>query len=83
MTKFVLTEAHTDRAYTMGKVHASVEIDLGNITPAELPMDEEDIRQLAWEITTVKLEPDSDEAEMLATAYSDGYYDQWEEHNGT
>jgi hypothetical protein len=83
LTNFVLTDDHTNRAYVMGRVRAAIEIELGNTVAAEVAMDEEDIRQLAWEITTVKLDPDSDEAEMLASAYSDGYYEVWEENYGT
>lgn len=79
MTNFVLTETHIIRAYNMGRVHATAEIELGNSKPTDNILDEEDVRQIAWEITTVKLDPASEEANSLASAYTDGYLDVWEE----
>lgn len=79
MTNFVLTETHLDRARTMGRNHAKVEKELGRTDAHPNPLDDEDIRTIAWDITTVKLDPDSDEAIMLAVAYEDAYFDQWEE----
>lgn len=80
---FVLTGTHIARAHTMGQNHAKVEIELGRTTPADPPLDEEDIRTIAWDITTVKLEPDSEEALELARFYEDGYFEVWEAHNAT
>jgi hypothetical protein len=79
LTNFTLTEAHLDRARLMGRNHAFVERELGVTAPSPAPLDEDDIRQVAWEITTVKFDPDADEAIMLATAYEDAYYDAWED----
>lgn len=78
MTNFTLTETHLNRASTMGRNHAKVERELGRTTPHPAPLDDEDIRTIAWDITTVKLEPDSDDAIMLAQAYEDAYFEEWE-----
>jgi hypothetical protein len=76
--KFVLTETHLERARTMGRNHALVEQELGRAEAHPNPLDEEDIRTIAWDITTVKLDPESDEAIEIANAYEDAYFEEWE-----
>lgn len=80
---FVLTDRHREVAAQQGRARAFAEYTLDVSAPSENPLDDEDIRQLAWEITTVKLEPDSEDADILATAYLDAYYDEWEYNIGT
>lgn len=75
---FVLTDTHRNRAETMGTFHAEAEIIQGVTHPREILFEEEDIRGVVWSITTVKLEPDSDDAQELIRIYEDAYYERWE-----
>lgn len=74
---FSLTDAHIESAREMGARHASNEKLLGRDAPREPIEDDEDVRDIAWRVTGQKLDSDSDDAEVLAGAYAEGYWEEW------
>lgn len=72
------TEEQLYRARMLGRTFARAEIALGNKAPSAEPQDEEDVRWLTQRITGEKIDPDTEYAQLLATAFEDGYYDTWE-----
>lgn len=75
----MVTDRNIEMAERLARTRVSAEKMLDVAGPSAQPLDDEDIQDLAFKITGIKYEFDSDEADVLATAYIDAYYDEWEQ----
>lgn len=81
---FTLTDEYLDTARRLGVIHAKGEIGLDVESASDAPLeDEEDEFWLVWKVTGEKLDRDSEDHDLIIQAYTDSYYETWEDYNGS
>jgi hypothetical protein len=71
-----------DRVYDKGRAHAIAQINDGKIAPDDELWIDIDPQDLLFALTGEKIDPESYAGVELLTEYEDGYYDEWDDHNG-